>query len=258
LLRQFESMRSALNGRSSSALRQSLGRVRDDAYRLALSSTARRVSRRRLTYLSARKLHNLERCARALNRRGVPGDFLECGVALGGSAIVLASHLTAARRLHGYDVFGLIPPPSERDDEWAHRRYETIRSGRSSGIGGDPYYGYADNLFDVAVGNFRAFGFEPDGRSVVLHQGLFENTMRFADGQRVALAHIDCDWHDPVSFCLEAIYRHLSPGGAIILDDYNDYGGCRLATLEFLAQHDDIEVRSASSNAVLYRRDAEG
>jgi O-methyltransferase len=239
-------------------LRRSLGRVRDDAYHVALSPTARDVSRRRLTYLSARKLHNLERWARDLNRRNVPGDFLECGVALGGSAIVLASHLTKTRSLHGYDVFGLIPPPSERDDEWAHRRYAMIRSGRSPGIAGDQYYGYVDNLYDVAVDNFRAFGFEPDGRSIVLHQGLFENTLRFADGQRVALAHIDCDWHDPVSFCLETIYRHLSPGGVIILDDYNDYGGCRLATIEFLAQHDDIDLRSASSNAVLYRRDAKG
>lgn len=258
MLRKLDSLPASTRFPSPAFLRRSLGqvrdRVRDDVHWFALSSIAREVSRRHLTYLSARKLHNLERCAEELNQREVPGDFLECGVALGGSAIVLASHLDGERRFHGYDVFGMIPPPSERDDEWAHRRYDTIRSGRSEGIGGEPYYGYIDNLLTVVVDNFRLFGFEPDGKPVGLHQGLFEDTMRFEPDQRIALAHIDCDWHDPVSFCLEAIHRHLSPGGMIILDDYNDYGGCRLATDEFLAQHDDMELRSATTNAVLARR----
>lgn len=237
-------------------LRRSLGRVRDDMRRFALSPTAREVLRLRLTYLSARKLYNLERCAEELNERDVPGDFVECGVALGGSAVVLASHLTEERHFHGYDVFGMIPPPSERDDEWAHRRYEAIRSGESAGIGGDRYYGYVPNLCETVVDNFRRFGYEPDGRPVALHEGLFEDTLRFEADQRVALAHIDCDWHDPVRSCLETIHPHLSPGGIIVLDDYNDYGGCRRATDEFLARHADMELRSASSNAILHRRAA--
>lgn len=234
-------------------LRRSLGRVRDNVHRLALSPTARAVLQRRLTYLTPRKLHNLESCARSLNRRQIPGDLIECGVALGGSAIVLASHLDSARHFHGYDVFDMIPPPSARDDERAHSRYDTIRSGRSSGIGTDPYYGYVRNLYDVAAGNLRDFGMEPGDR-VQLHRGLFEETIRFAPGQRVALAHIDCDWHDPVSFCLYAVYDRLSPGGAIILDDYHDYGGCRSATEAFLEHHSDVELRSTSGNAVLVRR----
>lgn len=258
--RQNESVPSARRPRVSpvSLLRRSLwrvrDRVRDDVHRFALSPTASEVLRLHLTYLSPRKLHALERCVEELNHRDVPGDFIECGVALGGSAIVLASHLTEERSFHGYDVFGMIPPPSERDDEWAHRRYETIRSGESSGIGGDRYYGYLPNLHDAVVDNFRRFGYEPDGRPVALHEGLFEDTLRFAAGQRVALAHIDCDWHDPVAHCLETIHPHLSPGGVIILDDYNDYGGCRRAADEFLDRHADMELRLASSNAVLYRR----
>ncbi len=242
--------------RLSPFLRRSLGhvreRVRDDVHRLALSPVAREVLRLRLTYLSARKLHNLERCVQELDHRGVAGDFIECGVALGGSAIVLASHLTPGRRFHGYDVFAMIPPPSERDDEWAHRRYDTIRSGRSAGIGDDPYYGNIENLFSVVLDSFRAFGFEPDGRTVALHRGLFEDTLR--PQRPVALAHIDCDWYDPVTYCLAAIYERLSPGGVIVLDDYNDYGGCRMATDAFLARHPDLELRSAASNAILRRR----
>ncbi len=232
------------------------GQVRDDVYRRALSPTARDVLARELTYLTPRKLHTLERCAREMDGRAVPGDFVECGVALGGSAIVLASYVTGERRLHGYDVFGMIPPPSERDDTQSHHRYEVIRSGRSAGIGDGRYYGYIDNLFDVAVANFRDFGFAVDGRSIHLHQGLFEDTMRFSAGQKIALAHIDCDWHDAVQFCLDAVYRHLSPGGVIVLDDYNDYGGCRSATDAFLAARPDMRLRSARSNAVLQRRAA--
>jgi len=245
---------SSLRALPRAVLRRSLGRVRDDFHRFSLSPTAREVMRLRLTYLSARKLRNIETCAAEVNENGAPGDFVECGVALGGSAIVLASHLEFGCRLHAYDVFGMIPPPSDRDDEGAHSRYETIRSGRSAGIGGDEYYGYVDDLRTRVVDNFRLFGFEPDGRPITLHEGLFEDTLRFEPGQRVALAHIDCDWYDPVSFCLETIYPHLSPGGFIILDDYNDYGGCRRATDAFLERHADMELRSATSNAILYRR----
>lgn len=257
----FDSVRAAARRQLSDSpalLRRSLGRVRDrvreDVHWLHLSPLAREVSRRHMTYLSARKLRTLEECAREVNERDVPGDFIECGVALGGSAIVLCSHLEHLRRFHGYDVFGMIPPPSERDDEWAHRRYDTIRNGRSAGIGGDPYYGYIDNLFAMVVDHFRMFGFEPDGRVTVLHQGLFEETLRFKDDQSVAFAHIDCDWHDPVAFCLETIYSHLSPGGIVVLDDYNDYGGCRAATDAFLATHDDMELRATGGSAILYRQ----
>lgn len=241
---------------SPKTLRAWLGQVREDVCRRTLSPIARKVLARELTYLSARKLHSLERCAREMNRRDVPGDFVECGVALGGSTIVLASYVTGGRRLEGYDVFGMIPAPSERDDPHSHHRYEVIRSGQSTGIGDGRYYGYIDSLYDVVVANFREFGFAVDGRTILLHQGLFEDTMRFPAAQKIALAHIDCDWHDAVEFCLETVYRNLSPGGVIILDDYKDYGGCRVATDAFLAAQPDMQLRSTRGNAVLCRRPA--
>src|SRR5262245_37866488 len=42
------------------------------------------------TMLSTRRLVQLERSARAVVRRGVAGDFVECGCAQGGSAALLA------------------------------------------------------------------------------------------------------------------------------------------------------------------------
>ena len=56
------------------------------------------------------------------------------------------------------------------------------------------------------------------------------------------LPYIDCDWYDPVMYCFTAIASPLAVGGAILLDDYHDYGGCKTATDEFLAQRDDFRM----------------
>jgi hypothetical protein len=70
---------------------------------------------------------------------------------------------------------------------------------------------------------------------------------------RVAFAHIDCDWFDPVMLCLEQTYRCLSPGGIVILDDYNEFGGCRRATEAFLAGHADMPLIDATHNAMILK-----
>jgi asparagine synthase (glutamine-hydrolysing) len=216
-----------------------------------LSPVARAVRERRLTYLRVERLRALERCASRVNRKRVAGDFLEAGLALGGSAIVLAASMGSGRRFHGYDVFGMIPPPSERDPPEVHERYATIASGRSQGIRGDTYYGYRDDLYEHVTRTFAAFGM-PVGDRVQLYKGLFEETLH-PDGP-IALAHIDSDWFDPVDLCLRRIAPHLSPGGAMVLDDYDDYGGCRAAADGFLAEHDEFALMRLGSNVAVVRR----
>jgi O-methyltransferase len=224
-----------------------------DTYRRQhLSDVARRVAEARLTYLGPAKLRNLEACLGRIEADGVPGDCLEFGVALGGSAIIIATQMGGERSFVGYDVFGLIPAPSERDDDRAHQRYAVIASGRSDGIGGDRYYGYEPDLLAKVHYNFSAFGLEVDGRRIRLVPGFFADTLPLGGGA-VAFAHIDCDWYDPVMLCLEHSYRRLSPGGFIVLDDYNDYGGCRLATDEFVARHADLRPVDVSRNAVFVK-----
>ena len=218
----------------------------------AVRPIADRVREARLTYLSKAKLMAIDEALQDIACRDVPGAFLECGVALGGSAIVISTSMPAGREFHGYDVFRMIPPPtSEHDDEKSKQRYEVIRSGRSEGIGGDPYYGYMDDLYSRVVDTFTRFGQPVDGRRITLHKGLFEDTLHLT--QDVAFAHIDCDWYDPVKLCLQRIVSRLSRGGYVVLDDYNDYGGCRTATDEFLADARDLTVVARAPNFVLRR-----
>jgi len=218
---------------------------------LRLPSVAREVKRQHLTYLSSAKFLSLQNAIRQIKSEDVPGDFVEYGIALGGSAVYLASEINGSRRFHGYDVFGMIPPPGEQDDEKSKARYNTIRSGHSEGIDGNTYYGYQDNLFDKVCETFKSFGLPVDGTRIVLHRGLFEDTVRFAPSDRVALAHLDCDWYDPVKLCLEQTAEALSPGGLIILDDYNDYGGCRKAADQFLASNPQYKMVKNKPHALI-------
>lgn len=67
-----------------------------------------------------------------------------------------------------------------------------------------------------------------------LIQGLLQE--RLSVDEPVAFAHIDVDWYEPVMACLQRIVPRLSVGGALILDDYNDWSGCRKAADEYFAQ----------------------
>ena len=192
----------------------------------------RRIRAENLTYLSEEKLASLANCCRELETAGLDGAILEAGCALGGSSILLATLKSNERLLSIYDVFGMIPPPSQEDSEDVHARYRTIVEGKSEGLGDDTYYGYQENLYDVVAGNFERFGINREKHSVSLVKGLVQDTLH-PEGP-IALAHIDVDWYEPVMVCLQRIFPRLVPGGSIVIDDYHDWGGCRKATDEYL------------------------
>lgn len=75
-----------------------------------------RVVNNNLTYLEKEALKDIRRVVIDIEKRKTPGEFLEMGCALGGSAIVIAEAKNKKRPFLIYDVFEMIPPPSTRDD----------------------------------------------------------------------------------------------------------------------------------------------
>lgn len=235
------------------SLRRALRSLRSRFVERNLGAIARSVRLDGLTYLSAEKMERIERSLARVAAEGVPGDFMEFGVALGGSAIVIAERAAAGgRTFHGFDVFGMIPEPtSEKDDQKSKDRYSQIASGKSRGLKGDLYYGYRDDLYSEVVGSFARYHLPVEAGRIELHKGLFEDTVPGVVGDRpIAFAHVDCDWYDPVAFCLRVVGERLAKGGIIVLDDYNDYGGCRTAVEEFIAAHPEFELEIGASAVV--------
>ena len=207
-------------------------RLRRAALHWRAPAIVRTVRAEALTYLDLAALTDLHRAV--ADRRDVPGDLVEVGCALGGSALVMAHARNPPHRpLYVYDVFGMPPPPSEGDGPDVHERYARIAGGLSEGIGGGVYYGYVSHLLERVRETFRRHGMDAASHGVTFVPGMAQDTLP-ASGP-VAVAHIDCDRYASVRVCLERIAPRLAPGGVMIIDDYDSKSGCRKAVDEYFA-----------------------
>jgi len=201
-----------------------------------VEATIARARSEHLTYLKPHNLRELAASVRELERDALPGLLIEAGTARGGSAIVMASAKAVERPMKVYDVFGMIPPPTERDGPDVHARYRKIAGGEAKGVGGETYYGYRDDLQREVLESFSRLGVPAAEHGVELIRGRFEDTIDL--DEPVALAHLDGDWYESTMTCLRRIAPLLPPGGRIVLDDYYAWSGCRAAVDEYFAERD--------------------
>lgn len=237
----------------SDYLRRALRSVRARLRAPPRDELAERLRADDLTYLTAERFAVLADEIARIEAQRVPGAFLEFGIAAGGSAVWLAHKARPRRRFVGYDVFGMIPPPGDRDPPQAHVRYAEIREGRSGGIGGKAYYGYVSDLRREVGESFRRYGLAVDGAGVALVAGRFEDTLPAALPDAIAFAHVDCDWHDAVAHVLASVAPRMARGAALVLDDWNDWGGCRTAATAFLAASGGFMLAATAPTGVLRR-----
>jgi asparagine synthase (glutamine-hydrolysing) len=191
------------------------------------------VRAEKLTYLSRDALADLARSVVLAQRSGIRGMLIEAGTARGGSAIVMAAAKRPRRQLRVYDVFGMIPPPTDRDGDDVHRRYATIASGSAVGPGASKYYGYEEDLLGEVTESFRRYQLPVEEHNVALIRGTFEDMLEV--DRPVAVAHLDGDWYQSTLTCLERIVPRLSIGGRLVIDDYGAWSGCRTAVDEYFS-----------------------
>ena len=198
-----------------------------------VSETIRFLRANALTYCGRPgKLEVVHEAAKRVEAAHVPGIFLEAGVAMGGSAIVIAKTKARSRELRLYDVFEMLPPPAENDDSKSHAVYKDFLAGKVTGAVDRNYVANASDLLAFTRENMRKTGVEPDQENIHFIKGLYEHTLQV--DVPVAFAHIDCDWYDSVKLCIERLADRVNPGGILLFDDYNSFQGCRKAVDEWL------------------------
>jgi Macrocin-O-methyltransferase (TylF) len=215
-------------------------------------SVERTIARARdehLTYLKPNGLRDLASIVLDVEADGLPGLLIEAGTARGGSAIVMAAAKAPERPMKVYDVFGMIPPPTEQDGADVHARYEQIAAGQAKGVGGETYYGYREDLLAEVTESFGRLGVPAAEHNVELIQGLFEDTIEL--DEPVAFAHLDGDWYESTMTCLTRIAPLLVPGGRIVLDDYYKWSGCRAAVDEYFSGRDGFRLEQRAKLHVI-------
>lgn len=148
-----------------------------------------------------------------VRERGVEGALGEVGVFRGDFAILMERHLPG-RPVHLFDTFeGFDERDVAQDEDLVEHFHDFSPT--------DPE-------------SVRAR--LPASADVHLHVGYFpESAAGFPDDVRFAVASIDADLYAPVLSSLDWFYDRLSPGGYILVHDFNNeaFGGAKKAVREF-------------------------
>lgn len=189
---------------------------------------------RGLTMTSPERVVALRDCVKYVVRNEIAGAFVECGVWRGGSAMVAASTLLECgedtRDFYLYDTFEGMPMPGELD-----RRYdgtpaiETYQAHKDGGGGGWAYAG-----IDEVDANLRSTGYPRDRMRLI--KGEVERTLPEALPDRVAILRLDTDFYSSTKQELAHLYKRVSPGGILMIDDYGYWSGAKLAVDEFMEE----------------------
>ena len=186
-----------------------------------LSTLKEKLQDEGVTMLGSRKLDTLRHCAEQSLREGIDGDFIETGVWKGGATILLAGVLQAYgnkdKKVFVADSFAGLPPPDEK--KYPLDKGDTHHTRTELAVG-----------LDEVKANFARFELLSD--QVVFIKGFFEESLRAAPIDNLALLRLDGDMYGSTMTVLEQLYHKLSIGGYLILDDWL-LSGARQALLDF-------------------------
>ena len=134
-----------------------------------------------------------------LKKSGVSGAFAELGVYKGKTAKII--HLMdTTRDFHLFDTFDGFDEQDLQSEKSIDRKYST------------------SNFADTDLESVKAY--IAGNENVHYHPGFFPDTVENLD-DNFAFVHLDADLYQPTIVALNYFYPKLSPGGVIIIHDYN-------------------------------------
>jgi O-methyltransferase len=186
------------------------------------------------TMTSKERLATIETATRYVVQNQIPGAFVESGVGPGGSMMAVAYTLlemkVTDRDLFLYDTYAGMDAPTDADvsilGKAAKRKYDSkLKDGVSTW-----------NYFPLAEvrANMQRTGY-PSERTQLI-KGLVQNTLPANDIESIALLRLDTNLYESTKVEMAELFPKLSPGGVLIIDDYNRWLGQRKAVDDYLAQ----------------------
>ena len=208
------------------------------------------------TMLSLPRLANAYDCVVSINKEGIEGDIVECGVWSGGCVGLMAlAHNESGkirREFHLFDSFEGLHQPSLKDTDFLD---EPLLSNGTAELKatGACVGGSREFVEDFLVNRLNL-----NPQTLRFHVGWFRDTIPIAAPgiDKIALLRLDGDLYESTKQALEGLYEQVQPGGYVIIDDFG-FAGCRQALVEYFAVHGELpELLPIDAQSVYFRKPA--
>jgi O-methyltransferase len=183
------------------------------------------------TVVSADRVYVLLNFAR--HSRNLDGDFVECGVFRGGTALLLAGVLKdTGKKLHLFDSFKGLPKGNpQHDNYWQEGSFcnESLES------------------VQKLLKEYQSF--------ITFHPGWIPDTFAALPEKRYAFVSVDVDLYQPALDCCAYFYPRLTPGGVMVFDDYG-FPACRGekdAVDEYFSEKQDSPIVLPTGQALIVK-----
>lgn len=202
------------------------------------------------TMVGVERLFSLYHLAKHICEKDVPGDFIECGVAAGGSSALLAAvikkYSKQPRVCWSCDTFEGMPDPDIFD---THTGIKANETGWGAGTCAAPVESLKKVAAEVGVSDII--------RPV---KGLFHETLPKLRESLAAVAflHADGDWHKSTMDIFIHLYDLIPDGGIVQIDDYGFWQGCQKAVHDFQSSRNlQFHLRKIDATGVWFEKQSQ-
>lgn len=174
------------------------------------------------TMTSRERIAGLHQALISVHENKIDGDFVECGVYMGGNVIIAKKFFDSVndktKKFFAFDTFEGMTSPGENDPENAHITWQNknaCRAHLNEVMEEFKKHNVLDNRVLFVVGD--------------VCNTLKENNIP----DKISILRLDTDWYESTKVELQILYKKLSVGGFLIIDDYGHWSGCKKAVDEF-------------------------
>ncbi len=188
------------------------------------------------TMTSVERMYALHKAVEYVIRNNLKGDFVECGVWRGGSAMLMALSLQELgdlnRQLYLYDTYEGMVEPTQKDINYKGGSAQELLK-KQDKASSRSVWCYA-SLSEVKM-NLKSTGY-PIAK-IKFIKGRVEETIPQMIPSQIAILRLDTDWYESTRHELKHLYPLLVKGGILIIDDYGHWQGARQAVDEYLNEN---------------------
>jgi len=184
------------------------------------------------TMTSKERMYSVHKAVEYIVKAKMPGDFVECGVWRGGSAMVIAYTLLKLgetnRKIYLYDTYEGMSKPTEEDKtiikgdkaifEWNKKQRKNFNE-------------FCFASLEEVKRNLLLTGYPKE--NIIFIKGKVEETIPKKIPKKIALLRLDTDWYESTKHELVHLYPKLSQKGVLIIDDYGHWKGSKKAVDEY-------------------------